>query len=381
MARTLTVYLAADAAKFKAGLHDAETSATGLKGHIQNLSTSIRQNLGPAMLGGAAVVGAMAIKIGTDSVNAAIADQTEVTKLTTIMNNLGKAHDVQPVLNMIDALQRESGISESELRPSFQRLITSTNDTTKATDLLKQAMDISVATGKPLATVTDALAKAYDGNFTSLKRLGTGLDNATIKSGDMDKITSALSDRFGGSAAANAETYQGKINRLKIGFDELEESFGQGFLDSMTGAESGLGNLTQFMQDNEPFVNDLGKTVGGLVTQISDVGKKAVEAKTAFDGLGKQLGPVGEKVTTFIETASPLLDFLNSATTAANLAADAIERVLGLQQSAHASGPGNVDLLTGRDSTYYGSTTSVDPITASRRLAIQGGSATARTGG
>jgi hypothetical protein len=108
----------------------------------------------------------------------------------------------------------------------LQRLSLSTNDVTKAQDLLNLALDISQATGKGLDSVANALGKAYDGNTASLGKLGIGLSAAELKAMSFTDVQTKLSDLFGGAAAANSETFAGRMQRLKVTFDEAKESVG-----------------------------------------------------------------------------------------------------------------------------------------------------------
>lgn len=393
MARTLTVYLAADVKKFKKGMDDAGDSTHGLKGRVSGLGDTIKSNLGPALATAGLAVGALAVKLGVDGVQAAIADQQEVTKLTTVMKNLGLAMDTAPALAQIDALQRMSGVSESELRPSFTRLVTSLGDTDKAMTALKLAMDIATATGKPLETVTAALGKAYDGNTGALGRLGVGLDKATLKSGNLDEITGILTTRFGGSAAANAATYQGKINQLTVGFDELKEAFGEGFLSSLGSAESGLGSITGLMAENEPTVKEMGESIGVMATQLMDVAGMAMDAKTGFDQFMDGLGPAGTAIDEFVTQGAPLINFLNSAQNAAQAAANAIERLLGLREDWESgpktftsTGGGNFsntapNYAPGGHAPAGGTSVVFDPISTTRALTAIQATARGRTGG
>ena len=259
--RTLTVYLAADTTKFRAGMAGAEGSMKGLDDNVGGLSGKLSGMLGPALLGAAAAAGAMAVKIGVDGVQAAIADDQAATKLATTMTNLGLAHDTTQVEAMIDALQRETGVADDQLRPAFGRLVTSLGDTEMATDALKLAMDISAGTGKDLDTVVAALSKAYDGNTGSLSRLGAGLDTQILKTGDMDLITQELAKTFAGQADKAAGTYQGSIDRLSVGFDELKESFGAGFLEGLGNADAKTGDLTETMAGLEDSMKSLGVTL------------------------------------------------------------------------------------------------------------------------
>jgi hypothetical protein len=105
-------------------------------------------------------------------------------------------------------------------------LALSTNSTSKAQELLALALDISTQTGKPLEGVANALGKAYDGNTAALGKLGVGLSSAELKAMSFTQVQSRLSDLFGGAAAANAQTFQGRMDRLKVAFDEGVETIG-----------------------------------------------------------------------------------------------------------------------------------------------------------
>jgi hypothetical protein len=95
---------------------------------------------------------------------------------------------------------------------------------------LNLALDISVATGKPLEAVTNALGKAYDGNATSLGRLGLGLDSTILKGGDTDAIFKSLTDTFGNFAENEALTTEAQFRRVGIAVDEAKESIGAALL-------------------------------------------------------------------------------------------------------------------------------------------------------
>ena len=88
------------------------------------------------------------------------------------------------------------------------------------------SLDISAATGRDLESVTLALGRAAQGQFTSLRRLGVPLDENIIKTKDFNKATKALTDIFGGAAATNANTFTGRLQRLKERVGELWESVG-----------------------------------------------------------------------------------------------------------------------------------------------------------
>lgn len=183
---------------------------------------------GAALAAAAAAAGAYAIKIGIDGVKAAIEDEKAQTQLALALENATGATKgaIAATEDFILQTSLATGVADDQLRPALQRLAISTGDVSKAQDLLSTALDISAATGKPVETVAIALSKAYDGNSASLAKLGIGLSAAELKTMSFEQVQGRLSDLFGGAAAANAETYSGRIARMQIAFDEAKETIG-----------------------------------------------------------------------------------------------------------------------------------------------------------
>jgi hypothetical protein len=211
----------------------------------------------------------MALEFGVNGVKAFIADDAAAAKLARTLQNLGLESATAAVEANIDVLQRQTGIVDDILRPSFDRLVRSVGNVEEANRLLALSTDIAGGTGRSLESVVQALGKAFDGNTGGLSRLGAGLDKATLKTGDMDLITAKLAQTFGGQAATKGATFQGQIDRLSVAFGELQESFGRGF---MAGVVSGFNDgrnagdlLSQSLKDLEPAFFELGKTIGGAV--------------------------------------------------------------------------------------------------------------------
>jgi hypothetical protein len=222
--RTLKLSILADVddlnKKLKAANGDVENSATQLE--------KFGKVAGAAFLAAAAAAGAYAVKIGVDGVKAALADEQSQVRLASALENATGATKAQIAAteDSIDKMARATGVADDSLRPALARLALSTNSTSKAQELLALALDISTQTGKPLEGVANALGKAYDGNTAALGKLGVGLSSAELKAMSFTDVQTKLSDLFGGAAAKNAETFQGRVDRLKIAFDEGVEAIG-----------------------------------------------------------------------------------------------------------------------------------------------------------
>ncbi|CAB4163466.1 hypothetical protein UFOVP796_19 [uncultured Caudovirales phage] len=271
--------------------------------------------VGAALVAAAAAAGAYAVKIGVDGVKAAIEDEKAQTQLALALKNATGATEGAIAATEQFILQQSlaTGVADDELRPALQRLALSTGDVKKAQDLLKIAMDVSTATGKPLEAVANSLGKAYDGNTTALGRLGIGLSAAELKTMTFTQVQGRLTDLFGGAAAANADTYAGRIARMQIAFDEAKETIGFALLPI-------LEKLMKFInQIALPAINAMssgfGLDKGGIGGAITTLGNIIVNVFTPIiNGLLKAFGyvknAIGDNLDTFKEFGGYIAQYL-----------------------------------------------------------------------
>ena len=143
------------------------------------------------------------VNFSKKAINAFARDEAAAKSLAIQLENTGNAFRVTEVEDYIASLQRLYGILDDELRPAFQTLLNATGSVTLSQQALETAINVSAGTGKDLASVVAAIAKGATGTTTALQRLGTGLNKATIASGDMNKIMAA---QTAATAAATAQT-------------------------------------------------------------------------------------------------------------------------------------------------------------------------------
>jgi hypothetical protein len=217
-----------------------------------------------------------------------------------------KATDAQiaTVEDWIDTTQRAVGVADDELRPAYARIIRSTKDFEKAQRLLRLALDVSAATGKPLKTVTEALSKAYDGSMTALAKLGLGYDKAKLKGMEFDKVQQDLEKRFSGSALENAQTFEGVMSRFNITMDELKETLGAAILPYLQKlAEYGI-------QIAEAFGK---KGVAGAMEELKFI------LKTLLYDENGQLNQAGQTINDLINKLNTINNVFNLGSKAAGL--------------------------------------------------------------
>ena len=206
---------------------------------------------------GAAALGYAAVLL-KDGVQSAIADEQAQAKLATTLQNVTGATDAQiaAVEQQILKTSLLTGKTDDELRPSFERLVRATQDSDAALKLQSIALDVAAGSGKSLEAVTNAMAKAQEGNTASLAKLGIGLTSAELKTMSMEEITKKLGETFGGQAAVQADTFAGKMARLKVAFDEGKETVGAFVLDAITPMINTVVNTV--IPAIEKFMNSIG---------------------------------------------------------------------------------------------------------------------------
>jgi hypothetical protein len=199
-----------------------ETQTSGQKMHSAITSAAI-----PAAAALTALTAA-----GISSAKAAAEDQASRQLLDSqLKRSLGATEDVTKANeDWIDSMSRTVAVADDELRPALAGAVRATGDLHQAQQLLKTALDVSAATGKPLGSVVTALGKAYNGSASSLKRLVPSLSDAAIKSGDYARIQAELNKQVGGAAKGQAQTAAGQYKAMGIAIHELQESIGMALL-------------------------------------------------------------------------------------------------------------------------------------------------------
>jgi len=229
--RTLKLSILADVADLKKNLDTGSKEVEGFGGKLEKFG----KVAAAAFAAAAAAAAAYAVKLAVDGVKAAIEDEAAQLRLANALKNVTGATQAQisAVEEQILKTSLATGVADDQLRPALQRLATATGSVTKSQDLLTLALDISAATGKSVETVSNALGKAYEGNTASLTRLGVGLSSAEIKTLGLEGTVKQLAETFGGAATVQANTFEGQIQRLKVGFDEAKESVGAALLPTL----------------------------------------------------------------------------------------------------------------------------------------------------
>jgi len=300
--RALTLKLLADVDNFTKGLDKADKDVASFGDKVGEFGK--KAGLAFAAAGAAAV--AYAGKLAIDGVKSAIADAAAQEKLALTLKNVTGATDNQ-IAATEDYINKTSlafGVTDDDLRPSLERLARATGDVEKAQKLQTVAIDVAAGSGKSLEAVTNAMAKAAEGNTAALSKLGIGLTSAQLKTMSMDQITAKLADTFENQASTKADTFQGKLNRLTIAFDEGKETVGAYILDAITPM------VNIIVKNVIPAIQDFTSNLGEKLQPVMKVIQPIINGlKSAFNSVSTALRDNNEELQPFYNFMKAIYNF------------------------------------------------------------------------
>jgi hypothetical protein len=239
-----------------------------------------------------------------DAAKAASIDAKSMQLLNNQLVRNANATDAQVAANnkFIDSLELQVGIADDQLRPAQARLARATGSTAKSQELLKLALDASAVSGRPLESVSTALAKAFNGNTTSLKRMFPELSKSKDIIGDLTKAVK-------GAAQEQADPFA----RMNVAFGKLQEQLGAiilpyilDFIDTMMKPGGAIDQVGKFLED----VSNPKTEVGQTFIQVKDAISQAVEAVKeffAFFGDGDAVKGFGNVMSSLLSALPALL--------------------------------------------------------------------------
>ncbi len=285
--------------KGKKAFKEANTATSTLQKGVKKLGAQLAVTFGATQL----------LRFTKNAAKAFIEDEKAASRLAIAVKNLGLAFETPRIEEFISQLARTSGVADDQLRPSMQKLLTTTGSLAKSTELLTQALDISAGSGVDFETVVNDLSMAYVGQTRGLRKYSLGLTQAELKTMSFADVQEKLAKQFSGANAQYLTTYAGKMGILSNAANEASETIGKSLMDSLS-LLAGEGNSIQPLADS---MGELATYVGDAIYGIAVLGDK-LKSLPGADLLGKIGGARGILATLFPQAgeALKLLDALSA---------------------------------------------------------------------
>jgi hypothetical protein len=237
----------------------------------------------------AAAVGAFAIKLGKDSIQAAIQAESQQNRLRQILLATGAATEAQikQLDRQANALEKVGVVSAGNIKVAQSQLATFDLQATTIKTLTPAILDYvtaekgATASAEDFKSMTNGLAQALQGNFASLTRTGFVLDENTknlIKNGTETERAAALvevlNSTYKGFNETLAQTTEGRLQQLRNNFDRIKETIGAVLLPVFNQMVKFIAEqiipiidnlVARFEKDANPAMNKMKEIIVGFV--------------------------------------------------------------------------------------------------------------------
>lgn len=230
-----------DDSKLKSGISDSGNALEGFKSTLLKIGAAI----------GAAFVIDKVKDFAEASVKAFEESQNLIAQTDAVLKSTKGAAGVtaDAVDKLSKSLQSTTTYSDESVRSAENMLLTFTNIGKNVFPQATQAVtDMATAMGSDLQATAIQVGKALQDpvlGATALQRVGVRLTETQkdlikhfVATGQAGKaqavILKELNTEFGGSAAAQAQTYAGKMQQLKNNFNDIQESIGKVIVSGLT---------------------------------------------------------------------------------------------------------------------------------------------------
>jgi len=165
------------------------------------------------------------------------------------------------------------------------------------------AANLAAVTGKDLPEATRMLTDAANGTTGKLEKLGVTMTDSEGKALSFADQIDNINSKFSGAAAAQADTYSGKIKQMENAWDNVQESVGRAIVQNET-VQTLLGEVTKLIDTQTGELNEnaavnnivsesvimLAKATSLAAEGIQFMGTAGLAARQAVDAFAMGLG-------------------------------------------------------------------------------------------
>jgi hypothetical protein len=214
---------------------DAKAAAAGGEsGGIGKLNSAI-SSIGPAAMAAAAAFTTYLVgKALNEGISAAIEQENAINRMNQALSNMGRlsAESSKDMQNFASQIQATTTVGDEAALSYIALASAFTRSNAESKKLVSAAIDLSTAMGISVETAVRQLGGSLNGMVGTMGRVVPEVRNLTeaqLRAGDAIDL---VAKKFSGSAAAAANTYDGKLKQLKNTFGDFLEEIGFFFTKS-----------------------------------------------------------------------------------------------------------------------------------------------------
>lgn len=241
----------------------------------------------------ATAAGATAVAFGVKAVKSFMEAQKQAAQLDAVLKSTNQAAGVtkEKALELASALQKQTTYSDEAVLSAENMLLTFTNIKDNVfPDATRTVLDMSTALGQDTKNSAIQLGKALNDpilGVTALRRVGVDFTEdqqkqietlvRTGKTLDAQKlILQELAKEFGGSAQAQAQTFEGRMKQLANTVDDLLEKIGEAIFQGLMPFLEKMEEIAN-SPEAQQAIEDLSKAIGTGLTKALDAAAYAYQ--------------------------------------------------------------------------------------------------------
>ena len=292
MAVDIAAVLTANISEFKAKMAEADVS---MKTMTESGSSNM-QKLSSIGKGATLAIGAVAVGIGAFAVNMGNQFEEAQAQMDNAFKNAGaNADNYKGQIASVNNQMTNYGYTNAQTEGALGRLITVTGNVKGSLGDMGLAADIAKNRHIDLNSAVDLMAKTMAGNITAAKRMGIEIPPEILKIKDPAEkardIMAILEGHFKGSAAAAADTFSGRMDKMKAQASNLGEQLGTKLIPILEGLMTWISKVVTWFEKHQEAAKALGIILGVLAGALIAVGVAAFIAENAMTlGIGLAIG-------------------------------------------------------------------------------------------
>ncbi|GEM_PF-5805146 len=135
--------------------------------------------------------------------------------------------NAQALIDYAAALQQKTAYGDEDIIEAEALIAAFIREEDSIKKLTKATLDLAAAKGMDLKTAADLLTKSVASGTNALSRYGLEIKGAAGSAERLESAVKAVNDAFGGQAAAQLDTYAGKVQAISNAWGDLREKFGR----------------------------------------------------------------------------------------------------------------------------------------------------------
>ena len=256
------------------GTQKATQSVNKLTGNFNKLAKQV----GTAAL---AYFGARGLLNGFKQAVALAGEQEQAERqLSTALG-----HTSQALLDQASALQQVSVFGDETIIRAQALIAAFVDDEEQIKKATAATLDLAAAKGMDLAAAADLVSKTLGSSTNAMSRYGIAVEGAVGSTERLDSLVDNIADKFGGQAAAAADTMTGSIDQMNNAVGDAAETLGETMAPAIIDVTGAIKAAAEAYQNfiSGPITN-AGPPLSAAADSLIALEKRYTEARIAFEG-------------------------------------------------------------------------------------------------